>query len=133
MMEPKPRSVKAFEHACILDDGSWPGPGQQDWLMRWRGAGVDEDDPYDWVNEKYDDDQQEIKFEIGEDGKLSLSAIMIPGRGGGLIGRFEAVKTGDEPKCVSDAGLPTQWSKYKYEKGGRWVIGSANWGGYLAY
>jgi hypothetical protein len=87
MNKPQPRSVKDFEAACMLEDGVWPGPGQQEWFMRWRGEEADEDNPDEWETRKYDDSQQEVTFEVGEDGKINLFVIMVPS-GGGVVGHF---------------------------------------------
>lgn len=74
--KPRPRTLKEFEAACKLEDGSWPGTlpnGKDKWLMRWRGQ--DEDGMGGWQARKSDDVQQEVGFEVGNDGKVKFKAV----------------------------------------------------------
>src|SRR5208282_572400 len=69
-------SLAAFERACVLERGEWPGPAPnalRKWNLRWRGVNVDTG----VVQSCGDQYQTDVEFKMDDDERLTFSAVFI--------------------------------------------------------
>jgi hypothetical protein len=102
--------MKDFEKACVLKRGQWVGPHPnrlQKWNLRWRGLDMDTG----VVEQGSDQYQTEIEFKKGDDGKLTLSGVMVfqfqP-----MVFRGVKIKEGKPPKG-NEMTVDRHWLRYK--------------------
>ncbi|KAE8448650.1 hypothetical protein EG329_009075 [Mollisiaceae sp. DMI_Dod_QoI] len=106
--EPRARSVREFEKACILSAGCWPGPepnGQCDWNARWRGER--EGRVVTWL----DSIDADVSFEKDSNGQLIFTGVFMNEN---LPTLFTAKKIKDaSPQKGNATTVTTSWDKWK--------------------
>lgn len=110
--------VEDFEKACILKEGveAGPPPGNvNQWLMKWRGSLVKKYLPDSMrKDEPRDNMTTSITFKCGEDGRLSLSGVLLEGC---IFRLFEGVRVGDgTPREPSAPKLEMLWNDKKFKE-----------------
>jgi hypothetical protein len=104
-------TAKEFDEACMLDDDDWVGPspqGSPKMGYRWRVKNCDTGYQPRWYISEFQ--HESVEFEMGDDGKLSFTAIMTVGFSPRIL---HGVKTGElEPRKSNAATVKTAWNSY---------------------
>jgi hypothetical protein len=110
---PRTGPLRDFEKNCVLAPGRWPGPspdGFQKCLMRLRGTKESYYLPRRGIRQT-DDYETELIFGVDEEGKLTLSIVMI-------VDSQYFVRRGTklrakEPYKSTDATIRTRWDHFR--------------------
>jgi hypothetical protein len=103
-------TTKESEESCVLNDDDWVGPppnGSPKLQYRWRAKSCNSDNKPSWHTEF----QEGMTFEMGDDGNLSLTAVMTVSFQPMLL---YGLKTGNgAPRKSNAPTVKTVWDSYK--------------------
>jgi hypothetical protein len=103
-------TIKEFEESCVLDDDDWvgaPPQGVAKLQYRWRARDCETGEKPSWYHEY----QQGMDFKMGDDGKLSMTAVMTVGWQPKIL---YGVKTRNgEPRKGNAPTVKTVWDSFK--------------------
>jgi len=111
-------TAEEFVGACALKDDAQAGPspnGINHWWIKWRGTLIDK-----WLPESMRGDEPrdvmttDISFKCGEDGKMSLSGVILAGCS---ICCFKGTRVGDvKPRGPEEPMLDALWEEKRFKE-----------------